>query len=242
MTQKLLQNVLDKVLPRWSPLMYKATLITLVVAAFVIPLVLAATPFIEFFNGMAAQPKGKAQMTYGRTYDEALLVTRDPVPGTMPRDWAPYELAYLTEQIEAAKAADPEMDPNLLSEMEMNAAKQAGDLLANPVPVTEEAMLRGQDRYDIFCIVCHGPKGQADGPATGTNPVTGVPRFPAPPSLHTEQARGYADGTIYHIITEGMGQMPGYTDKLTPEDRWKVVHYVRALQRAMNPLTEDLEP
>jgi mono/diheme cytochrome c family protein len=242
MMQKPLQKILDKVLPRWSPLMYKATLVTLVVAAFVIPLALAATPFIEFFNGMAAQPKGKAQMTYGRTYGEELLVTRDPVPGTMPRGWAPYELAYLTERIEEAKAADPEMDPTLLAELEMNAAKEAGELLANPVPVTEEAMLRGRDRYDVFCIVCHGSKGQADGSATGTNPVTGVPRFPAPPSLHTEQARAYADGTIYHIITAGIGQMPGYADKLPPEDRWKVIHYVRALQRAMNPRSEDLEP
>jgi mono/diheme cytochrome c family protein len=242
MMEKLLQSILDKVLPKWSPLMFKATLITLVAAAFVIPLALAATPFIEFFNGMAAQPKGKAQMTYGRTYDEARLVTRDPVEGTMPRGWQPYPLAYLTERIEEAKAVDPEMDPILISEMEMEAARQAGELLANPVPLTEEALLRGKNRFDIFCIVCHGPKGQGDGPATGTNPVTQVPRFPAPPSLHTEQAQGYKDGTIYHIVTQGISKMPGYSDKLTEEDRWKVIHYVRALQRAMNPRPEDLEP
>lgn len=242
MMQKLLQNILDRILPKWSPLMFKATLVTLVAAAFVIPLALAATPFIEFFNGMAAQPKGKAQMTYGRTYDEARLVTRDPVEGTMPRGWEPYPLLHLTDEIEAARAANPDMDPVLISEMEMAAAQRAGELLANPVPLTEEALLRGQDRYDIFCIVCHGPKGQADGPTTGTNPVTGVPRFPAPPSLHTEQAREYADGTIYHIMTQGMGQMPGYSDKLSEEDRWNVTHYVHALQRAMNPRPEDLEP
>lgn len=241
MMRKLLQSILEKVLPRWSPLMFKATLITLVAAAFVIPLALAATPFIEFFNGMAAQPKGKAQMTYGRTYDEALLVTRDPAEGTMPRGWKPYPLAHLTESIEDAKQADPGIDPVLVSEMELEAARQAGELLANPVPLTGEALLRGRNRYDIFCIVCHGPRGQADGSATGTNPVTGVPRFPAPPSLHTEQAQGYADGTIYHIITMGTGKMPGYSDKLTEEDRWKVIHYVRALQRAMNPRPEDLE-
>ncbi len=242
MMQKLLQNILEKVYPRWSPLMYKATLLSLVAAAFVIPLVLAATPFIEFFNGMAAQPKGKAQMTYGRTYGLALPVTRDPVQGTMPHGWHPYPLAYLTDRIKAAREADPDIDPNLISEMELAAARQAGELLDNPVELTEEALLRGQDRYNIFCIVCHGPKGQADGSATGTNPVTQVPRFPAPPSLHTEQAQGYADGSIYHIITMGTGKMPSYADKLTEEDRWKVIHYVRALQRAMNPRPEDLEP
>ncbi len=241
MMEKLLQSILDKVLPKWSPLMFKATLITLVAAAFVIPLALAATPFIEFFNGMAAQPKGKAQMTYGRTYDEALQVTRDPVEGTVPRGWYPYPLAHLTEQIEEARAANPDMDPTLISEMEMEAARLAGEQLVNPVPLTEEALLRGKNRYDIFCIVCHGPRGHADGPTTGTNPVTGVPRFPTPPSLHTEQAQGYLDGTIFHIVTQGLGQMPGYSDKLTEEDRWQVIHYVRALQRAMNPRPEDLE-
>lgn len=242
MMRKLLQNILDKVLPRWSPLMFKATLVTLVAAAFVIPLALAATPFIEFFNGMAAQPKGKAQMTYGRTFGEELLVTREPAPGSVPRGWHPYPLAYLTERIDEAKAADPEMDPTLISEMELEAVRQAGELLTNPVPLSEESLLRGKNRYDIFCIVCHGPRGQADGPTTGTNPVTGVPRFPAPPSLHTEQAQGYQDGAIYHIITQGMGQMPGYSDKLSEEDRWQVIHYVRALQRAMNPRPEDLVP
>jgi len=242
MMQKLLQSILDKALPKWSPLMYKATLVTLVAAAFVIPLALAATPFIEFFNGMAAQPKGKAQMTYGRTYDEARLVTRDPVPGTMPRGHQPYALAHLAEEIEAARTADPDIDPALLTEMEQAAVNRAGELLGNPVALSEEALLRGKDRYDIFCIVCHGPKATGNGPATGVNPVTGVQRFPTPPSLHTDQARDYPDGAVYHIVTEGLGQMPGYADKLTEEDRWMVIHYVRALQRAMNPRPEDLSP
>jgi mono/diheme cytochrome c family protein len=86
---------------------------------------------------------------------------------------------------------------------------------------------RGRNRYDIFCIACHGRMAEGDGPVVGPN------RFPAPPSLHTDQARGYDDGTIYYVITHGIGKMPGYADKLTPQDRWKVVHYVRALQLAV---------
>jgi mono/diheme cytochrome c family protein len=222
--------------------MYKATLLSFVVLAFVVPLALVTVPFIEFFNGMAAQPKGKAQMTHGRTWGEARLVTRDPVPGTMPRGYEPYALAHLADEIEAARAADPDMDPALLTEMEQAAVARAGELLNNPIEIDEAALLRGKDRYDIFCIVCHGRNGEGDGPATGVNPATGVQRFPAPPSLHTDQARAYADGAIYHIVTEGLGQMPGYGDKLTEEDRWNVIHYVRALQRAMNPRPEDLSP
>ena len=64
---------------------------------------------------------------------------------------------------------------------------------------------------------------------------------PAPPSLHTDQARGYRDGAIFHILTKGTEKMPGYADKLSTEDRWETIHYLRALQRAMNPSPGDLE-
>jgi mono/diheme cytochrome c family protein len=217
----LLRTVVDRLAPRWSPTMYKATLIGAVAAAIVIPLVLAATPFIEFFNGMAAQPKGKAQMTYGRTFGEARLVTRNPVEGTTPAEESPYSFAHLDNKIETAV--------------------RVGERLPNPIPVHRAALERGQDRYTIFCITCHGKTGHGDGPVTGVNPVTGVTRFPKPPSLHSKQALEYRDGTIYHIITMGVGKMPSYADKLTEEDRWRVIHYLRALQRSQNPRPEDLE-
>ena len=79
MMEKMLRSLLDRILPRWSPMMYKATLVSMVVAALVIPVALAAVPFIEFFNGMAAQPKAKTQSTYGRVFGEELLVERKPV-------------------------------------------------------------------------------------------------------------------------------------------------------------------
>jgi mono/diheme cytochrome c family protein len=164
---------------------------------------------------MAAQPKGKAQMTYGRTFGEEDLVTRDPVEGTMPRDYYPYPFSHLGNEIKDAEAV--------------------GKLLKNPVSMTKESLERGENRFNIYCIACHGRKGNGDGSATGAN------RFPAPPSLHTDQARKYEDGTIYHILMKGTGQMPSYADKLSEEDRWNTIHYVRALQRAMNPKPEDLE-
>ena len=197
--ERLLRSLLERLAPRWSPVMFKATLVAAVAAALVIPLALVATPFIEFFNGMAAQPKGKAQMTYGRRDGQALLVTRDPVEGTVPRGYHPYPFDHLDTKIETAKAV--------------------GEVLDNPVPITEEALLSGKERYEVFCIVCHGATGQGDGLAVGVNPATGVKRFPVPPSFHTEQARGYSDGTVYHIVTKGLGKMPSYADKLSPEER-----------------------
>lgn len=207
--------------PKWSPTMYKATLAGAVVTAFVLPLLLLSVPMIEFFNGMAAQQKGKTQMTYGRLFGPEMIVARDPVPGTVHREFEVYPFDHLGNTIDDSK--------------------KAGETLVNPVPLNEETMERGKVIYDRFCIVCHGPKGQGDGSVTGVNPVTGQVRFPAPPSLHTEQARGYTDGAMYHIVTKGQGQMPAYRIEIEPEDRWKAIHYVRALQRAMNPKPEDLQ-
>ena len=194
---------------RWSPLAFKCVLASWIAAAVVLPLVLAGLPFIEFLNDMAAQPKGKTQMTIGRMLQPTVPTDRPAVSGTVPREFEAYAFDYLGNQI-----AD---------------AQFAGRRLLNPVPVTMENLRRGQSRYAILCNTCHGPQAQGNGP------VVGASRFPAPPSLNTDQARNYTDGTIFHIITKGTGKMPSYADKLNPADRWKVIAFLRAIQLANNP-------
>lgn len=211
-----LYDKLSREFSRRSLTLYKAMLVSFVALAFIVPLGMVALPFVEFFNGMAAQPKGKTQMTYGRVRGEELLVGRLPVEGTVPRGYQAPPFADKANTLEDAKAVGAQLD--------------------NPLPRTMEHFGAGRKLYNVYCIVCHGKEGNGDGPVTGPN------RFPAPPSLHTEQARGYRDGTIWHVIGKGTEKMPGYADKLASEERWKVVHYVRALQRAMNPKPEDLEP
>jgi mono/diheme cytochrome c family protein len=227
MMETSLRRLLDRILPRWSPLMFKATLISMVVAALVIPVALAAVPFIEFFNGMAAQPKAKTQMTYGRVHGEELLVERSPVPGTIPRE---YEWPLFAPRVSSAEDATPgDTGPTIED------AQEIGGPVVNPVPITREALQRGQEQYEIYCIACHGRRGEGDGL------VVGAEKFPAPPSLHTDQARNYTDGTIYYVITTGVGTMPGYARQLDPSERWETIHYLRALQRSMSPQPEDLD-
>ena len=212
-------TLIDKLLgcyPQWSPTAYKMTLGAVLGCAIALPLAMVALPFIEFFNGMAAQPKGKAQMTYGRTYGAELIVERAPVAGTIPRDFYPYAFDHLANTIEAAM--------------------EVGKRLENPVPLTMDALREGQELFNVYCAVCHGVRGEGDGS------VTGPRRFPAPPSLHTKQAIAYKDGSFYHIMTKGLGKMPSYADKLSPGQRWMVAHYVRALQRSMAPKPGDLTP
>ena len=204
--------------PRWSEARFRATLVSLFVVALATPIVIIALPFNEFMNDMAAQPKAKTQMTYGRRFDPegfGHIAARDPVPGTLPRGFAPYPLASLGK------------DPQAIA--------RAGELLKNPLPTTLAHMQAGQQLFKVYCAVCHGPRGLGDGP------VTGEGRFPTPPSLHTDKARQYADGSIFHIITQGTEIMPSYADKLDPEERWQVIEFVRALQRAEHPRPEDLK-
>jgi mono/diheme cytochrome c family protein len=102
-----------------------------------------------------------------------------------------------------------------------------------PVPITRELLRRGQRQYNSFCLVCHDATGSGNGITVDYGMI-------APPSFHTERARNMPPGEIFQIITEGRGLMGPYGDKIKPEDRWAVVAYMRALQRAHAATIEDV--
>ncbi len=105
--------------------------------------------------------------------------------------------------------------------------------LVNPVPVTEESLAKGQKLYAVQCAMCHGQFGDGDGSVIDKG-------FPKPPSLHSGKLQESKDGLIYHVITVGQGTMPALDKQIAREDRWAIVHYVRALQRAKNAKDTDL--
>lgn len=104
-----------------------------------------------------------------------------------------------------------------------------------PVEVTNELMERGQQRYDIYCTVCHGSAG--DG-----NSITKKYGMLAVADLTSDRIAQYEEGNLYDVIANGRNTMLPYADKLSVEDRWAVVLYVRALQRAAAGSVEDLTP
>lgn len=104
--------------------------------------------------------------------------------------------------------------------------------LKNPLPMDRITLERGQKIYNIYCTTCHGPRGLGDGPV--------VDPFPIPKSLHSPDMLRWGDGHLFHVITKGQGVMPAYAQQVQPEDRWAVIHYIRALQRAQNPTDEDV--
>ena len=111
--------------------------------------------------------------------------------------------------------------------------EESGKKNTNPLQRTSAVLTRGRYLFNTYCIVCHGPYGEGDGLI--------VPKFPRPPSLQSDKIRGYPDGNIYYIITRGQNLMPSYASQIAQNDRWAIIHYVRALQRAKHPTDADLK-
>lgn len=111
---------------------------------------------------------------------------------------------------------------------------QAGLELKNPLSYTLDNFKKGEKAFNTYCLVCHGPKGLGDGSI--------VPKFPRPPTLLSDKVRDWSDGRIFHVITTGQNLMPSYASQIKEEeDRWAIVLYVRAIQRAAKPTPADIE-
>lgn len=106
--------------------------------------------------------------------------------------------------------------------------------------VVDDALLdRGRERYDIFCLPCHGVTGAGDGKVhdrammllnNGTNGTVWV----QPRTFHQEDMQTLEPGRVFYTISNGFGNMAGYSAQIPVEDRWAIVAWVYALQVARN--------
>jgi len=102
-----------------------------------------------------------------------------------------------------------------------------------PIPLTEATMARGQERYNIYCTPCHSRVGNGVGMIVqrGYRPAG---------NFHTDRLRNAPLGHFFSVMTNGYGAMPDYSAQLTPEDRWAVAAYIRALQLSQNARPGDV--
>ncbi len=117
-----------------------------------------------------------------------------------------------------------------------------------PFPVTAERLARGQQRYEIFCAVCHGALGDGNGMIVQRGFVR-PPAFYPVPRHESEQPKLYAReqylmtapvGHFFDAITNGWGAMFSYNDRVNPEDRWAIIMYIRALQISQTGTLDDV--
>jgi len=103
-------------------------------------------------------------------------------------------------------------------------AERAGIELFNPEVSTEENLQRGKFVYENFCLSCHGAGGDGDGPL--------IPKYPNPPSVYSTRLKDMPDGRMFHVVTLGRRDMPAHGAQIEAADRWRLILYVRELQKS----------
>lgn len=111
-----------------------------------------------------------------------------------------------------------------------------------PLPVTGAMLRRGREQFNIFCAQCHGLDGLGQGPVAVRAERLQEGTWVAPASLADDLVRSRPVGHLFHTISNGIRTMPPYGDQIAVEDRWAIVAYVRALQRAHRARVEDVPP
>ena len=107
-----------------------------------------------------------------------------------------------------------------------------------PFPITHEVLLRGQERFNIYCAVCHDRTGSANGMVVQNG-------YTEPPSLYDASIIEYPVGHYFDVITNGSAvydQMPSYASQIPVKDRWAIVAYIRALQLSQHATLDDVPP
>lgn len=106
-----------------------------------------------------------------------------------------------------------------------------------PMPVDAAALERGQERFNVYCSMCHGLTGEGDGMIVRRG-------FRKPPSFYEDrlQEPNSSAAHLFDVISNGWGAMPSYSDMIPAEDRWKIIAYVRALQLTRRVPANQLPP
>ncbi len=178
---------------------------------------------------MQDQPRYKAYKKSDFFSDKR--ASRDLPEGTVPRGFLREDKAFYTGKTEAGQqnaAPAPAATPMIDAAGNTLVTDFSGLVDEFPVPVTKELIDRGEQRYKVFCIVCHGPVGSGDGMVVRRG-------FSQPPTYHDDRLRNAPVGHFYSVITNGQGKMNDYASQIPPADRWAIVAYIRTLQISQNP-------
>jgi mono/diheme cytochrome c family protein len=103
-----------------------------------------------------------------------------------------------------------------------------------PFPLTREVLVRGEQRFNIYCSPCHDRQGTGRGMIVQRG-------YKQPTSYHIERLRNAPVGYFYNVITEGFGVMPSYAPQVPVADRWAIAAYIRVLQYRQVAKLADLE-
>jgi len=127
------------------------------------------------------------------------------------------------------RAARPVVDDTVArGHLRLDDARYTGKIGGNdielfPIPIAKADIERGQTRFNIYCTPCHGFLGDGNG-------MVVLRGYRQAASYYTDKMRKAPVGHFFDVITNGFGAMPSYATRITPDDRWRVIAYIRALQ------------
>ena len=170
---------------------------------------------------MQDQPKMKPFR--GTTFFGDGLSSRQPIDGTIPRGFLRTDTALYTGKKTNAPAPGTSPAPGPQPVAGAQANTYPDDVDTFPFPVTKEMVLRGRERYNIFCSVCHGLTGNGDGMIVRRG-------FRRAATFNDDRLRQAPVGHFFDAITNGWGAMPPYAAQIPVQDRWAIIAYIRALQ------------
>jgi len=177
-------------------------------------------PPLELFPDMNYQDKVKDQQPSAFFADGNSA--RPPIPGTIAEEMPAVNDYWSTGKWDATHWGDG---------IPVHDAVDGG----RPLQVDDTNMARGRERYDISCVPCHGTAGDGKG-ITSKYGLNGAANY------HIDRLRQETDGELFDTISNGKGQMLGYAYNLSIDDRWRIVMYLRALQRSQNAPLADASP
>jgi mono/diheme cytochrome c family protein len=192
---------------------------------------------VYVFDDMDYQNKYKAQG------ENALFAdgrdARPPVAGTVARGNGLEPAKVFSDDFQRAES----QNPSFVSGKDAKGAFLVGfpekslgftNAKLNDYKVSQSTLEVGRGKFQIYCAVCHGQAADGNGIMKVRSAIEGDAAIVTIASLQSPIIRAYPNGQIYDVITNGKNTMMGYGDKLSPEERWAVVAYVRALQLSQN--------
>jgi len=185
-------------------------------------------PPVQIFPDMKVQPRYDPQHT--STFFADGSAGRKPVSGTIPLGYT------LPGSFLQAGAKNGAIQPTgFANQPDYYNTGKIGDSYGDgfPVDVTKALVLRGQERFNINCAVCHGKAGLGNGVISKFGIATIV-------NLQDDRIRTMPDGQIFSTLTNGKNTMGAYGPQIAVDDRWAIVAYVRALQKSQGMKLTDL--
>lgn len=166
---------------------------------------------------------------------------RPLVEGVVARDQLKEDIEFFTGKLRSAQtAAKQQQQPTSGQASAAQSAQQPtqvfqGFVTEFPMAITAADLDRGQERFNVYCAVCHGRLGDGGGMIVKRG-------FRRPPSFHDERLRNAPIGYFFDVETNGFGAMPDYAAQITADDRWRIIAYIRALQLSQRATLAELPP